>query len=206
MLTYYFSPNSIALAGHVVLDEVKATYQAIKIDFSQNQQRAPDFLGVNPKGRVPALVTERGILTETPAILTYLAQTFPDMDLAMMGDAFTFARVQEFAAYLCSTVHVAHAHKTRGRRWADDEAALAEMQRKVPETMLAACSLIEEGMLIGPWVMGEQYTICDPYLFAVTRWLEGDGVDMRRLPRITEHRLRMRARPAVARLMDGIYT
>ena len=107
---------------------------------------------------------------------------------------------------MSSTVHVAHAHKTRGRRWADDEAALAEMQRKVPETMLAACSLIEEGMLIGPWVMGEQYTICDPYLFSVTRWLEGDGVDTRRLPRIAEHRLRMRARPAVARLMDGIYT
>ena len=205
MLTYYFSPNSISLAAHIMLDEVQAAYQAIRVDFSENQQRAPEFLQVNPKGRVPALVTEHGILTETPAILTYLAQMFPAADPAMIGDPFAFARVQEFAAYLCATVHVAHAHKTRGRRWVDDDAALQAMQRKVPESMLSACRLIEDGLLIGPWVMGDHYTICDPYLYAISRWLEGDGVDVSRLPRLLEHRARMRARPAVQRLMTELY-
>ena len=205
MLTFYYSPNSISLASHIVLDEAGADYRAAKIDFAQNQQRASDFLEINPKGRVPALVTKHGILTETPAILIYLAQTFPAADLAMMGDPFRFARVQEFAAYLCSTVHVAHAHKTRGRRWVEDESALLAMQRKVPDSMLSACSLIEESLLIGPWVMGEHYTICDPYLFAICRWLEGDGVDVSQLPRLLEHRARMRSRPAVQRLMAEFY-
>jgi glutathione S-transferase len=55
-------------------------------------------------------------------------------------------------------------------------------------------------MFKGPWVMGEQYTICDPYLFTVSNWLEGDGVDLERFPHIAAHNQRMRERPAVARV------
>ena len=67
---------------------------------------------------MPALVTDRGVLTETPAMLAYIAQTFPKAKLAPLDDAFAFAQVQSFNSYLCSTVHVAHAHKGRGYRWA----------------------------------------------------------------------------------------
>jgi glutathione S-transferase len=105
--------------------------------------------------------------------------------------------VQAFNSYLCSTVHVAHAHRRRGRRWVDDEAAIAAMQRKVPQTVGAAFALIENGMLRGPWVMGETYTICDPYLFTLAQWLEGDSVDLSRLPKVLEHRRRMAERPSV---------
>jgi glutathione S-transferase len=73
---------------------------------------------------VPALVTDDGILTETPAILAYLAQRFPQAKLAPLDDPFAFAMVQAFNSYLCSTVHVAHAHRMRGTRWADDPAAI----------------------------------------------------------------------------------
>ena len=78
-----------------------------------------------------------------------------------------FAQVQSFNSYLCSTVHVAHAHKMRGYRWATEESSFADMKRMVPETMAACFALIERDMLKGPWVMGEQYTICDPYLFTL---------------------------------------
>ena len=71
------------------------------------------------------------------------------------------------------------------------------MKRKVPATMTECFELIEKKLLKGPWVMGEQYTICDPYLFTVASWLEGDGVDTAKLPRVVEHRRRMLARPAV---------
>jgi len=205
-LLYYYSPNSIALAAHIVLDEIGVDYTAVKVDFGQNEQQSDTFKAINPKGRVPALVTERGILTETPAILTYLAQIFPASALVPGDDPFLFAKIQEFNAYLCATVHVAHAHKNRGRRWVDDEAALAAIRQKVPESMESVCRLIEDGLLQGPWVMGERYTICDPYLFSVARWLEADGVDAHsRLPRIAEHRERMLARPTTARLMAECY-
>ena len=154
-------------------------------------------MAINPKARVPALVTERGVLTETPAMLAFIAQSFPQADLAPLTDPFAFAEVQAFNSYLCSTVHIAHAHRMRGYRWADDPAAIAEMQRKVPQSVTACFELIEHGMLKGPWVMGESYTICDPYLFTLSQWLEGDGADLSRLPRVLDFRKRMSERPTV---------
>ena len=165
--------------------------------FPADGQRSPEYLAVNPKGRVPSLVTDKGVLTETPAILAFIAQTFPRAGLAPLGDPFAFAQVQAFNSYLCSTVHVAHAHRMRGHRWADDPAAIAEMRRKAPQAVGECFDLIERGMLRGPWVMGDAHTICDPYLFTLAQWLEADGVDPARLPKVREHRKRMSDRPAV---------
>jgi glutathione S-transferase len=71
------------------------------------------------------------------------------------------------------------------------------MKRKVPTTMAECFDLIEHKLLKGPWVLGERYTICDPYLFTISSWLEGDAVDTGKLPRVMEHRKRMLGRPAV---------
>ena len=198
MLTFYTAPGTCALASHIALIEAGAEFELMRVDFSSGAQRQPDYLSVNPKGRVPALATEQGVLTETPAILAYIAQRYPGAGLAPIEDPFAFARVQEFNSYLCSTVHVAHAHRRRGARWVDaeDAAAIAAMQRKIPQSVGEAFALIENGMLKGPWVMGDRYTICDPYLFTVSRWLEGDGVNLNLLPRVLEHRDRMGERAA----------
>jgi glutathione S-transferase len=87
----------------------------------------------------------------------------------------------------------------RGARWVDakDSAAIAAMQRHVPVSVSANYDLIESDMLKGPWVMGERYTICDPYLFTLAQWLETDGVDTRRIPKVMEHRQRMAERATV---------
>ena len=148
---------------------------------------------------MPALVTERGVLTETPAILAYVAQAWPAAGLAPLDDPFAFAQMQAFMSYLCSTVHVAHAHRVRGYRWADDPAAIEAMRRKVPQTVGACFDMIERKMFAGPWVMGERYTVADPYLFTLATWLEGDGVDPAAFPRVLDHRSRMAERPAVKR-------
>jgi glutathione S-transferase len=203
MLKLFYSPGSCALASHIALADTGVDYEAIRIDFSAGEQTKPEYLAINPKGRVPSLVTDHGILTETPAILAYLAQAFPSADLAPIDEPFEFARAQSFNSYLCSTVHVNHAHRGRGHRWADDPAAIAEMQRKVPETVYKAFELIETGMLEGPWVLGEKYTICDAYLYTVARWLKGDGIDAAsQLPRVAEHSAMMESRDIVQRVLD----
>jgi glutathione S-transferase len=199
MLKFYFAPHTCALATHIALEEAGADYSAVKVDFATSEQRSQAYLAVNPKGRVPSLATDRGVLTETPAMLAFIAQAFPTAGLAPLDDPFAFARVQAFNSYLCSTVHVAHAHRMRGYRWVDDEAAIAAMKRAAPRSVGACFELIETGMLAGPWVMGETYTICDPYLFTLAQWLEADGVDLSRLPRVREHRERVTERPAVRR-------
>lgn len=199
MLTLYVAPGTCALASLIALEEAGAPYRAVKLDFAAGEQRGEAYRRVNPKGRVPALATERGILTETPAILAYVAQAFPAAGLAPLDDPFAFAELQAFNSYLCSTVHVNHAHRPRGSRWADEATSLADMKRKVPETMTASMRLIEDDYLKGPWVLGERYSVADGYLFTLGNWLEGDGVEVGRLPRILDHRARMAARPAVQR-------
>jgi glutathione S-transferase len=198
--TFYSGPGTCALATHIALHEAGADFTLVKLDFANQQQRSSEYLRINPKGRVPALVTGQGVLTETPALLVYVAQQFPDRNLAPLDDAFGFARLQEFNSYLASTMHVAHAHKRRGARWADDPAAIEAMQKKVPQTMRASAEHIEHG-LTGPWVLGEHYSVADPYLFTIASWLEADGVDTATLPRLLAHRARMKARPAVQRAL-----
>jgi glutathione S-transferase len=197
VITLYYAANTCALASHIALEESSADYSVVRIRFDANEQRGSRYLEVNPKGRVPAMITDRGTLTETPAILAFIAQSFPKAALAPFADPFAFAQVQAFNSFLCSTVHVAHAHGKRGSRWADDPAAILDMQRKVPHSVGACFELIEQHMFKGPWVMGETYTICDPYLFTLAQWLEGDGVDPARFPKVLDHRRRMSDRPGV---------
>ena len=201
MMKLYYAPGTCALASHIALEETGADYETVRLCFQTGDQRKPDYLAINPKGRVPALVTERGVLTETPAILAFIAQSFPRAKLAPIDDPFALAKAQAFNSYLCATVHVAHAHRPRATRWADDPVAIADMQRKVPQTMTECFSLIEHGMFAGPWVMGESYTICDPYLYTLSGWLAGDSVDIALFPHVNEHRRRMEERPAVQRVL-----
>jgi glutathione S-transferase len=200
-MKFFYSPNSCALASHIALEEAGASYESVRLNFADSDQRKPEYLKVNPKGRVPALATDRGILTETPAILAFVAQSFPKADLAPLDDPFAFAQVQAFNSYLCATVHVAHAHRMRGYRWADDPAALEAMKRKVPQSVGECYALIEKEMLAGPYVMGERYTISDPYLYTLAQWMEADGLDRRQFPKVQAHFERVGARPAVQRAL-----
>ena len=199
MIKLFYAPHTCALASHIALEEAGADYELAPIDFATNGQRKPEYLAINPKGRVPAMLTERGILTETPAILVFIAQSFPQARLAPVEDHFAFARVQAFNSYLCSTVHVAHAHRMRGSRWVNGASAITAMQREVPQRVSECFGLIEQNMLRGPWVMGDSYTICDAYLFTLAQWLEADGVDLAGLPRVSEHRHMVSQRPATKR-------
>jgi glutathione S-transferase len=199
MIQIWYAPGTIALASLIALEEAGADYAPMRLSFADNDQRSDAYLQINPKGRVPALVTAEGILTETPAILTWIAATHPAARL-LPSDPFRAARVQEICAYLCSTVHVSHAHWRRGARWSDDPAVIDALRLKVPANMAEHFRYLS-GRIEGPWVMGEDYTIADPYLFTLATWLERDEVDVATLPVIAAFRERMQARPAVQRAL-----
>jgi glutathione S-transferase len=200
MLKLFHASGSCSLACLIALEEAGADYELVRMSTMAGDQRKPEYLAVNPKGRVPALVTERGVLTENVAILAYIAQAHPAANLAP-ADPWDFARMQAFNSYLAATVHVAHAHKHRGYRWASEESSFADMRRKVAENETDCFRLIETEYLTGPWVMGEQFTVADGYLFTLAGWLEEDGVDSRQFPRVHEHRERVRARPALRKVL-----
>src|SRR5471030_2137070 len=106
MIKLFYAAHTCALASHICLEEVGAEYATVRVDFASTEQRSPGYLGINPKGRVPAMVTDRGILTETPAMLVFVAQSFPAAKLAPLDDPFLFAEIQAFNSYLCSSLHI----------------------------------------------------------------------------------------------------
>ncbi len=201
MLKFYYAQNTCALATHLALEWAAAPYEAVCIDFKTQQQRSPDFLAINPKGRVPALVTDRGVLTETPALLLYVAQMFPQAGLAPLDDPFLLAKMNEFNSYLCSTVHVNHAHRGRGVRWADDESAWESMKKKVPQNIAENFELIEATYLQGPWVLGERFSTADMYLFTIARWIKVHEIDVARFPKVAAHMQQMNAQPQAQRVL-----
>ncbi len=204
MLKLYTAPGTIGLACEIALEDAGAPYEVVRLSFAGNAQRQPGYLAINPKSRVPALVCDRGVITETPAILGYVAETCPQAGLAPLGDAFAMARMLAFNSYLAGWVHPAAAHRVRGYRWADDPAAIAEMARKSPLVFADAMSLIEAGYLKGPWVMGERYTVSDAYLYVVSSWLPRDGIDMAGFPKIAAHFARMGERAAVRTVLARV--
>jgi glutathione S-transferase len=99
--------------------------------------------------------------------------------------------------YLASTMHVNHAHRMRGNRWADDPKSHADMAAKVPQTMAASAAYVDKHGLRGDFVLGDTLSLADPYLFVVSAWLQGDGVAIADTPRLAAFCERMAQRPSV---------
>lgn len=197
MLTLYYATGTISIAVAIALEEAGIAYETVKVDFASGEQTKPAYLKLNPKGRVPALVLEDGtILTETGALLDYIAALRPEAGL-IPADAAEAAHMRSVMYYLASTMHVAHAHKMRGSRWADQQSSWDDMTAKVPQTMTACAAFVEAEALRGDFVTGDTLSIADPYLFIVCNWLAGDGVTVSDFPRIASFLARMETRDSV---------
>ena len=200
-LTLHTMPGTIGVATHIALEEGGLDYKYVKVDFAKQEQLSDSYCKINPRLRVPSLVVGSHALSETPAILFYLAQLAPDSSLALPREPLQIADIQSFNSYMASTVHVAHAHKLRGARWSNDDASMASMKAYVPTTMSRCFELIEKELLKGPWVQGAEFSINDPYLFAISQWLEGDGVDIAMFPKVQQHHASMLHRESVQRVL-----
>jgi glutathione S-transferase len=178
----FYAPGTISVAVALALHEAGLEHTLVKVDFSKGEQMGAEYLGINPKGRVPALVVEDSILTETGAILEYIASVAPEKNL-VPSDPVEAAKMRSVMYYVASTMHVNHAHRMRGKRWASEQSSFDDMKAKVPETMTASAEFVENECLTGPFI-SDAFSIGDCYLFAVCKWLKGDGVDMVKFPKI----------------------
>lgn len=195
MLNLIAAKGTVAVASHIALEESGLPYKVTWLNFADGDQHKPEYLALNPKGRVPALETGLGVITETPAILNYIAERTEPLDSETIMQR---ARADEMMSFLASTMHVNHAHRLRQSRWTDDSAAHASMAAKVPQNMADNCTYIEQN-LTDPWVTG-RYSVADMHLYSVCRWLKGDGVDINDYPKLAAHFAAMGDRPAVQRV------
>lgn len=197
MLRFYYSPGACAMASHIALEEAQADYELIKIDLRKGEQKTPEYLAINPAGVTPALVTDKGVITENVAILAYVAQLFPAANLADVDDPFAFAQTQRVNAYLGSSLHPAIGKVIFSRpplegQAREDAAALA----------LTKYDLVEHHLLKGPWVAGETYTVSDGYLSVFSRWArQNDLLDKARFPKLNAHLDLVQSRAAIRRVL-----
>jgi glutathione S-transferase len=206
---FYYGRGACSLAPHVALEEAGAAFEPVRVALSEGEQRTAEYRRINPKGRVPALASGDWVLTEVPAILRYVARAHPAARL-WPDDAEAEARCAEWLAWLSSTVHPAYSHISRSERYAASEAGRAEVAARGRETCRELCLEIDRKLGGGPWALGADYSVADPYLMAAWTWgrlpssptYQGLAIGLdpaRDLPNWTAHARRMAERPAVRR-------
>lgn len=197
MLNLFISPGACAMASHIALEEAGVEHQTTVIDLRQGQQKTPEYLAVNPAGVTPALKTDQGVITQNAAILAWVAQTWPDKNLAPVEDAFQFARFNAFNGFLASSLHPA-----MGRLLFSRPPLEGEAKEQATEMALTKLQLVEDHLVEGPWVFGAAYTLSDGYLSVFTRWARQAGLlDAGRFPKLNDHLDAVQARPAVVRML-----
>jgi glutathione S-transferase len=176
----YYSPGACSLAPHIALEEVGRPYELRRVDLAGGEQRRPEYLAINPRGRVPALVSPGGeILTEAPAILLYLARRHPEAAL-LPKDPEGEARVFEWMSWLASAVHAGTvALIWRPERFSDDEALHPALKEKGRRALRERYADIDERLRGRRFAVGDSYSAADAYLVVFYRWGYRVGFDMR---------------------------
>ena len=198
MFKLYYAPGTCALASHIALEEAGASYTAERLDFKNSQQTTPAISCDQSEGAgAGAGDGPRHLDRNTGNSRFHCEQLSKGKAGCLMIPSRSRRRSPSTAISVprCTSIMRTRCAAIAGRC---DESSFADMKRKVPETMAASFALIERDMIKGPWVMGEQYTVCDPYLYTIALWLEGDGVDLAALPKVAAHRKRMSERPGGA--------
>jgi glutathione S-transferase len=200
-LKLYFAPGASSLAPLVALEEAGADYEGERLLLTDSQQRRPDFLAINPRGRVPVLIADGQVITENVAILTTIAHRFPAADLLPFESAALLARAYELIGWFASGVHVAFAEVFRPERFTDDEAAKVALKTGGRRNVLLAFEEIEAILQSAPsgWLVGERFTAVDPYALVFWRWAGRLGIETADYPAFTAHAIRLLDRPSVRR-------
>jgi len=194
----YYSPGVCSLSPHIVAHEIGLPLKIEKVDTKAKQtETGRDFLTINPKGYVPALELDSGeVLTEGPAIVQYLADQKPGSGIAPPNGTLARSRLQEMLGYINSEIHKSYSPLFR--------AETPEETRTERKAYLHKRYALLDGILAKqPWLLGDTFTAADAYLFVVTRWAKGAGVDLSAFHALNAFQERVAARPAVQAAMTA---
>jgi len=201
----YYAPGACSLASHIAIEETGIPYETQRLNLAEGDQRKPEYLKLNPRGRVPTLVLGDHILTENVGIMTYFGGGYPDANI-WPKKTWDQAKLLSTMAWLSNTVHPAYGHYVRAARYVDGD----DHQAAVKEKGLAAFhGYLEEidKLLEGhKWSVANQYTVADPFLMVFYRWGNRAKLPVRNLKNYTALVDRVMSRPAVHRVMadEGI--
>ncbi|MCU0830435.1 MAG: glutathione binding-like protein [Rhizobiaceae bacterium] len=203
-LTLHFSPGACSLVPHTLLLETGIAFEKVLTNTADGTTKSAAFKQVNPKGRVPVLIIDGAVLTEVPAISSFIAAQRPD--LALMGrDAMEQARVLEWFNWLSGTMHgQGVAGMFRPYRFTDDEQAWPAIKAKARETLADGHAQIESRIADREWACGDHFTAADPMLLFIYRMSNRLGMNLpESRPAYTAWAERMEKRPSVQAMLNA---
>ncbi|CEJ12823.1 Glutathione S-transferase GST-6.0 [bacterium YEK0313] len=197
----YYSPGACSLAPHIVAQELGLPLQLEKVALATKTTEAgADYFAVNPKGSVPALQLDSGdVLTEGPAISQYLADQKPGSTIAPANGTMARSRLQEMLNYISTEIH-----KTYSPLFRPDTVAETRTEREA--YLRRRYGLIEKILAGQPFLLGNDFTAADAYLFTVTNWARILKLDLSEFPSLLAFQKRVAERPAVkaAMIAEGL--
>lgn len=199
----YYAPTACSIAPHIALEEIGIAFEPRRIDLAAGEQRSDAFLQINPRGRVPAMIIDGQVVTEVPALLTYIANLKPDAGLVPGAGTLAQARCFEWLGFLSSTLHVTYAQFRRPERFLDESSPCSSELSEEGRTRTIALYREVEERLGEDWAAGSDYSIADIYLFPFYTWAWRLELDMKsECPKWTALFERTKARPAVQRAIE----
>lgn len=199
-LDFYFSPGACSLATHICLEEAGASFTPKPTYTRKGQTRTPEYLALNPKGKVPMLVIDGKVLTENTAIMTYLNRSYPAAKLLPAGDALLEAEALAFVAWCASGVHPVMSRFFGPQNFCDLPDSTDNVKALATKAAMANYALIEKAVTGKDWVFGA-WSAADAYIFVFHTWATKLGLDMSGFPNYAKHAERMQQRPAVQRAL-----
>jgi glutathione S-transferase len=200
MLKLYYAPGACSTASHIGLEESGAKFDSQALSFAKSEQRTPEYLRINPRGRVPALVIDQGTIVENTAILDYVANAHaPHL---MPKDPVQRARAISLMAWFSNNVHPSFTHISRPERFATDTNVFDHLKAVGRENFWTALKEID-GLLAGKqWILGDQFSMVDGYALVFYGWGKRIDLPVTELANYTAWKDRILARPAVRRVLE----
>ena len=192
----YYIPSACSLSPHIVATELGLAIELVKVDpKTRRTERGEDYLAVNPKGYVPALQLDDGsVLTEGPTVVQYLADLKPDAQLAPANGSSARYRMQEMLGYINSELH-------QGYMPLFNPATGDDVRTERMSHLRKRYGFIEAALARTQYLLGENFSIADAYLFVVTRWAEFVKLDLAQFPNLLAFQAHIASRPAVREAM-----
>lgn len=206
MYKLYWAQETGAMAPQILLEEVGADYQRVVLDLKEGAEIKSDYLEINPRGQIPALVLPDGsILTESAAIMLQIADNHPDEGLLPKPGSVERGRVYRWLFYAVANIYESDLRLYYSVRFTTEVSCADSIKRRAREDMDNAWELLERELGDGPFLLGERYSVIDPYLLMLVHWHEQPEVLRARCPKLKRLCDGVRQRPAVERIWSQHY-
>jgi len=199
----YAAPKACSRVATVALEEIGVPFETELVRLASKQQKSPEYLALNPKGKVPVLIVDGTPITENVSILSWLNETYPDANLLpKTNSSFEHYKQMGDIAFISGTVHPFVTRIAMPQKFATSKDAIAEVKQAAIEEVRQYAQLIDDRYSKGPWWHGDQWSIMDAYVFWAWTRMVGEGFPEAEYTNVVDLCKRIQERPSVQKALQ----